>query len=71
MFSKVLLIKLGINIFNEEQITLAFDYFLNTLEATENQFFYRDFVSHFYDINLQSQNFNEGKSQTTSVFQET
>ena len=45
MFLMVVKIRLGINIFNEEQFTLIFNYFLSKLPQEENKFYYRDFVT--------------------------
>lgn len=52
MFSMVVLIKLGINLFSEEDLTLLFDHYLNSLNREGNSFYYREFVSSLFDVNL-------------------
>ena len=51
-FTKIVKVKFGVNIFTEEEITLIFEHYLQILNSTQNEFFYKEFVSEFYGINI-------------------
>lgn len=64
-FLQVVRVKLGINIFTDEQLTMVFDYYLGNLESTNNNILYRDLVSHLYNINVSLMGPSDNKSHFT------
>lgn len=60
-------VKLGINIFSDEQLTLVFDHYLTTLDSSGNQLFYRDLVTHLFNVNVNQLGPSDNKSHFTET----
>lgn len=58
---------MGINIFTDEQLTLVFDHYLTSLDSSENKLFYRDLVTHLFNINVNQLGPSDNKSHFTET----